>query len=120
MPDNKQMNGVELIAQERQRQIEVEDWTAEHDDGHEDGEMATAAACYASPSPIFEQNGTCFYDPWPWGCVISGRSVDDRDGFRQATTPEMKEGKDRLRQLVIAGALIAAEIDRIQRRGDAG
>jgi len=29
--------GVELIADERQRQIEVEGWTAEHDDANEYG-----------------------------------------------------------------------------------
>ncbi len=40
--------GVELIAAERQRQMTAEGWTHEHDDEHDDGSLATAAACYAA------------------------------------------------------------------------
>jgi len=99
------MNGVELIAQERKRQIEAEGWTKEHDDTHEFGELAIAGACYALTgytltdlmgSPI-DVDGF-INDLWPW---------DD----------EWYKPKDRLRNLVRAGALIAAEIDRIQNRG---
>ncbi len=43
--------GIELIAQERQRQVSEEGWTAEHDDGHTDQELARAASCYANPWP---------------------------------------------------------------------
>ena len=35
------------VAAERKRQIEVEGWTAEHDDRHTPGELAQAGACYA-------------------------------------------------------------------------
>lgn len=42
--------GAERISRERQRQIEVEGWTAEHDNAHPNGELAKAAACYANPS----------------------------------------------------------------------
>lgn len=41
--------GVELIAEERQRQIEVEGWTAERDAQYVDESLAFAAACYAIP-----------------------------------------------------------------------
>ena len=116
------MNGAKLIAAERERQIKREGWTAEHDDEHSKGEMAIAAACYASPKPLFvhekrmvQMNSSrgadenCYvydrrlvedyFDPWPW----------DED---------KRNKHDRLRQLVIAGALIAAEIDRLQRLGE--
>jgi hypothetical protein len=35
--------GMELIADERKRQIDQEGWTAEHDDGHDGRELARAA-----------------------------------------------------------------------------
>jgi len=65
------MTGIELIAAERERQILVEGWTAEHDDQHEKEDMAVAAVLYASPIPIYTPgvvNGIeCLvYDPWPW------------------------------------------------------
>lgn len=41
------MNGIELIAAERKRQVESEGWTPEHDDQHDSDEMAMAAAVYA-------------------------------------------------------------------------
>jgi hypothetical protein len=47
--------GIELIAEERKRQIEVEGWTAEHDDEHTDGELALAAVCYATPIKLYER-----------------------------------------------------------------
>lgn len=84
--------GVEAIAAERKRQVEVEGWTPEHDDEHDNGEMATAAACYAmarhnQDSPLMH---------WPWSM-------------------EWWKAKDRRSNLVRAGALIAAEIDRLDR-----
>lgn len=92
-------NGVGLIASERQRQIESEGWDWSHDDDHGDGELAMAAACYATPRQIYVAAGPgAFRDPWPWR-----REWDKR------------QKHDRFRQLAIAGALIAAEIDRLQR-----
>jgi hypothetical protein len=115
----KTKTGIELIAEERNRQVEEEGYTLEHDDEHEDGEIAKAAACYAAPEPIYEKRetavGTLIADPFPWGHWVSGRSVEDRDSFVPHTTYMVKQNKSRLRQLTIAGALIAAEIDRIQR-----
>lgn len=93
--------GIELITEERRRQIINENWTPEHDDEHTRGEMAIAAACYAVEGTdaevinpyVFEQEG------WPWEPKWDKRKKHNR-----------------LRQLIIAGALIAAEIDRIQRQ----
>lgn len=115
------MPGIERIAAERQRQIEVEGWTPEHDDEHDDGDLAMAAVCYAAPESIYRHGerqvqinssrgiGDCYqydfktvtdyHDPWPW---------DEEDD---------KRGKhDEMRRLVIAGALIVAEIDRLERK----
>lgn len=100
-------NGIELIAAERARQMVVEGWTADHDDKHEHGEMAHAAACYAVGEPVFVQNRYYLYDDmrltevsflnlWPWGA-------------------EWYKPNDRISDLVRAGALIAAEIDRLLR-----
>ena len=90
-------NGVERIAAERRRQIEEEGWAPEHDVAHSNGSLAEAAACYAS----HEYRGGSKLPPpnWPWGGHW------------------WKPG-DRLRELTKAGALIAAEIDRIQASED--
>lgn len=105
------MSGVELIAAERLRQTEEEGWTPYHDDGHEFGELAVAAATYALPPEIREERiqildsryksePTLRFALWSW----------DEQWWKPS--PE-----DRVRELVKAGALIAAEIDRLQ-RGD--
>lgn len=105
--------GTDLIHKERDRQISEEGWTLDHDDNHASGELALAAACYAVPPDVIlrrlrlrESNliGE-FYasDPWPWD-----RSWDKRPSPGCAT-------EDRIRALAKAGALIAAEIDRLHR-----
>jgi len=92
-------SGIELIKDERVRQINEEGFDASHDDEHTAGEIAMAAACYAAPKPIFHETYRGgFMEAWPWG-----RSWDKRAKH------------DRIKQLTIAGALIAAEIDRLQR-----
>lgn len=92
--------GIELIAEERERQISSEGWTHEHDDEHTDGEIADAAACYAMTEAVREL-------------------VDDRETIRDMVWPAswvFKPSPDnRVRELVKAGALIAAEIDRLNR-----
>lgn len=95
---------LDVIA-ERQRQQSVEGWTPAHDDKHDNNEMAFAASCYAFHSAAaswdFEDDGTP-YDihqapkNWPW---------DSR--WWKPTSPR--------RDLVKAGALIIAEIERIDR-----
>ena len=92
-----------MIAKERLRQIEVEGWTAAHDDReHRSGELVAAAVLYATLWPIkMWEGGTEKWveDPWPWD-----------------TEWDKRDEHDRVRRLVIAGALIAAEIDRLQRQ----
>lgn len=86
--------GIELIAQERERQILSEHWSAAHDDMHQDKELAQAAACYALDYTQKYNLGRA----WPW------------DSKCWKPTPE-----NPIKQLAKAGALIAAEIDRLQR-----
>lgn len=96
-----QPTGIEMIAAERQRQIEVEGWSPEHDDQHINQELARAACYYAVPP---QQGGLLGADletrlfPYSWS----------REWAK-------KHNKTRLHQLAVAGALIAAEIDRLQR-----
>jgi len=96
--------GAGLIAAERQRQIEAEGWSAEHDDGHDQCELLDAAICYAgmAGSIILDTDqgaeaGVGLLESWPWS----------RDWWKPSSDP--------IRNLVKAGALIAAEIDRLQR-----
>lgn len=100
-PGKEAMNGLGLIAAERQRQIEEEGWTLEHDDSHGEDELAMAAACYALPAGVrrwqFGSRGPILLRSlWPW-------------------EPKWFKRSDRKRELVKAGALIAAEIDRLER-----
>lgn len=105
--------GIELIAEERARQVAKEGWTPAHDDEHDDGALAQAAACYAIAAhydaahkrflrrELLKPNAfvppTLIDQMWPgW----------DPKWFKPDTP---------MRDLVRAGALIAAEIDRLQR-----
>lgn len=95
------MSGVELIAQERQRQIDAEGYSARHDDEHDMGELAAAAMCYAEQTVDMEISSigdeSFMAQWWPFGIK------------------EWKPSGDPIRDLAKAGALIAAEIDRRQR-----
>jgi hypothetical protein len=83
------------VLSERQRQIEVEGWTPEGDAAYRDGELADAAACYARPR--YRMGETCPPE-WPWA-------------------GKWWKPTDRRRNLVKAGALILAEIERLDRWG---
>lgn len=80
---------------ERRRQVEAEGWTPEHDDQYQHGAIALAAACYAANA-----GGIAWADPlpsfWPW-----------MHNWWKPTTPR--------RDLVKAGALILAELERLDR-----
>jgi hypothetical protein len=85
--------GIELFAAERQRQIEVEGWTPEHDAQHVNNELCDAAICYL----VDPDHRDTEPFPWPWEPSWWKPSPNDR-----------------IKELVKAGAMIAAEIDRIQ------
>jgi len=88
------------VLAERRRQVIEEGWTIEHDNALGQGQMAGAAACYAlyrSHVPPEELMGEGILDmSWPW------------DGAWWKPT-------SRRRDLVKAGALILAEIERLDR-----
>lgn len=93
--------GVEIIARERRRQVKVKGYTSEHDDEHNQGELAKAAICYAIPNRVAAQAVTW----WPWAnAPVVNHNVHNPRGRRR-----------RIRELGKAGALIAAEIDRLNR-----
>lgn len=93
--------GVELIANERRRQVKEEKYGKVHDDKHTDQSIAMAAAHYASPGEALMIDHTGAYvEMWPDNWDIEYNKKD-------------KHG--RKKQLVIAGALIAAELDRLIR-----
>jgi hypothetical protein len=96
------MNGVELIAAERQRQIDVEGWTPEHDDKHTVGELSENGACYARHASK----------------QVCGIATDHIPTLWIWEAKWWKPSPDPIRNLVKAGALIAAEIDRLQRAKD--
>jgi hypothetical protein len=96
------MTGIELITQERERQIKIEDFSAEHDDELINGELSDAAACYAlSPeylAMIVDDGGPFLQTVWPFSMGWYKQTMGDRK-----------------RDLSKAGALIAAELDRLIR-----
>jgi hypothetical protein len=98
------MTGIELIAAERKRQIEEEGFTAERDDWQYQNQLALAAVCYAMPENyrrcLNEKLNYAFSFLIPYG--LPGRWLK--------LTPN-----NRRRELEKAGALIAAEIDRLLR-----
>lgn len=109
--------GVELISAERQRQIEVEGWTAEHDAEHDAGELAMAAACYAAPEKIYIvrdfANAIHFVDPWPFEDRWDKRYGYGDENGNVLPDPITYSNDEQIDLLVKAGALIAAEIDRL-------
>jgi hypothetical protein len=92
------LTGVEQIADERRRHTEQKGYTGAHDDAHAGGEIAVAAAALAA-------DGTGFTLTSPDG------SIEESDPWGLVS----KHRRNRVRQLVVAGSLIAAEIDRLQR-----
>lgn len=101
--------GIKLIAEERKRQIEVEGYTKQHDSNHKASEFVYAAIAYTEAAKVGvicqeigntnendimrKKFGMGLY--FPWG----------QTNFKPTTN---------IRDLVKAGALIAAAIDRMQ------
>lgn len=91
--------GVELIAEERARGINVEGWSPSHDDEHRRGELHDASLCYSRAA------------------INVGHPAMQSAPLEWPFEPEWwKPSPDPVRNLVKAGALIAAEIDRLQRK----
>ncbi|HFQ7582825.1 TPA: hypothetical protein ACHS1O_004225 [Pseudomonas aeruginosa] len=90
------------VQADRRRQVEVEGWTPEHDDGHACDEIAAFACFYAMPPAARD-----------WDTSSTGYG----DTLGEAILPEGWEPKtgDRRRELVKAASLILAEIERLDR-----
>jgi hypothetical protein len=103
-PSHNTLSHIDAVAHEliseRVRQIAEEGNTILRDDSYYLGEIAAAASCYAEWSTYSDSvRETCkdqFSPRWPWG-------------------KSWWKPKDRRRDLVRAGALIIAEIERLDR-----
>lgn len=85
--------GVKEIAEERRRQIEDLGYTREHDRNHQGAELIRAALSYLAAAD-FGDNPPLPFD-WPFD-------------------PKSWRPEDRRNNLIRAGALIAAELDRME------
>lgn len=104
MTVNISTTGAALIVAERFRQVLEEGYNPEHDAQHGGQDLVDAAIAYAVPSA--ERKSRSRFQPevpeqWPW----------ERESWKP--TPD-----DRVRELVKAGALIAAAIDVLLASGD--
>jgi hypothetical protein len=95
--------GTDLITAERKRQIESEGWTLEHDRIEHDGGDALAMAAVTYALPYYWRDGKRMEFFWPW----------IEDSFKPTATEANLPTENRIRELTKAGALIAAEIDRL-------
>ena len=119
MIDNFSQAARDVLA-ERRRQISEEGWTPEHDDEHADGSLARAAACYASPDDMsYTDNFGRELDrerrPRPLSQREQLLSWSYVRALRWPWVWEWWKRKDQRRDLVRAGALIIAEIERLDR-----
>ena len=85
-----------LVAKERERQLVEEGWDPDHDDEHEHGQLALAAAAYAIHAARGSLPPDLYERLWPF----------DQHWWKP---------KGRVRDLVRAAALLLAEIERVQR-----
>lgn len=95
--------GIQLIIDERVRQIEEEGFLPENDLAYDNGELANAAAYYAMTDDLIhfidsEWGNDMHLHIWPFDLKYLKRSKENR-----------------IRDLQKAGALIAAEIDRLNK-----
>lgn len=99
-------DGAWRIATERERQVTVKNYSAKHDDRHIHGQLVQAASFYLEVALTAEMRDDAAHyhriprAPWPWP--------------RDASRPD----DDPIHNLERAGALIAAEIDRLVRKAE--
>jgi hypothetical protein len=104
--------GAQIVKDERDAHFTRENWTTAHDDDHDKGELADAAACYALDpadrkmieaiipgSTRLPEQVVQVPRLWPWSAEW------------------WKPSEDRIRDLAKAGALYLAEADRLKRVG---
>lgn len=106
---------IKAITAERRRQIEKEGWSPDHDDAHSDGSIALAAACYAMFAAVSDNARRS--TQLPGSLTNDGQAVEGWAAFLSIWPWERHFWKPttRVRDLEKAGALIAAELDRVIR-----
>lgn len=103
-------DAIKAIAAERKRQVEQEGWTHKHDDNHSDGSLAQAAACYANPMTINVRPETTYSND-----IHPNDDEQMPIGWPYCWDSYWWRPTNRRRDLVKAGALIVAEIERLDR-----
>ena len=105
---------IEEIRTERDRQINSEGWTCEHDDKHDKGELPSAAACYAWFAGVSNITREVALS------MPASRQCDEAVILNRLWPWENRwwKPRDRRRDLIRAAALIVAEIDRIDRQAE--
>lgn len=93
--------GAILVGDERLRQVTDEGHDETHDAGHEGNELAWAAFCYLSRAALTPTSSAAVPSMWPWAKA------------------EWKPKESAVRNLVVAAALVTAEIDRRLLAGEA-
>lgn len=101
------MTGVEMIAQEREEQISKHGWTIEHDKQYRDSELLALVEYIIKDDDDAEKDNIREYlfdivDSDTQYCPIFPQHIQEKF-----------DSKNNIERLVIAGALIAAEIDRL-------
>jgi len=96
--DDIQERALELVEEERHRQISEKGWTADHDDTHTNGELSRAAACYVGVTYATEERSKTYKNYWPWNIQ------------------SYKPSNDPKRNLIKAAALILADLERLLRK----
>lgn len=79
--DQRTLDVIAELQGERFRQRNSEGWTAEHDDQHDNGALAAAAACYAIKASRPEND-----QRFGWCLSLRNRVVDTR---RAGARPEL-------------------------------
>jgi hypothetical protein len=115
-------DALRLIGGERCRQVDAEGWTLDHDDQHTDGSLAIAAAHYALSSQWWRSSD--FRVLAPAGSDEQREKILARgplnfgggnDCYNWPWDLDWWKPKGQVEDLVRAGALIVAEIERIAR-----
>ena len=111
--------GIELIAEERQRQIDVEGYNEQHDSQHDFRELVQAARTYIDAAILTtkskemgnsDEASISWHkdnEPFEWKYLKLGWPWKE-ESFKSTTS---------LQDLIKAGALIAAAIDRLESTG---
>ena len=118
-------SGIDLITEERIKQKNK--YSDANDDQYTDNSLARAAACIAMPVKVFKilknPNGFSLVDPWPisWNKehdprIKLGKKITNTELNNSITdNSRVFSNEERIKLLSVSGALIAAEIDRLNR-----